>query len=61
MLERKYAKGSKIVDLGVLPPCESVLFLHTASENFVAKIWRLSLVSMYDLSSITENGWNADK
>ena len=60
MFEKKYAKRSKIIDLAVLPLCESVLFLHTARANFVAKIWRSSLVSMYDPPSITEHGWNAD-
>ena len=60
MFEKKYAKRSKIIDLAVLPPCEAVLFLHTARAILVAKIWRSSLVSTHDPPSITEQGWNAD-
>jgi hypothetical protein len=60
MFEKKYLKDGKIVDMAVLPPCESVLFLHTTRANFVAKIWRSSLVGMHNTPSITEHGWNAD-
>ena len=37
---KKYSKENKIVDLSTLPPCSSVLRLHTMRANLVSFIWK---------------------
>ena len=36
----KRQKGNKIIDTAALPPCESVLHLHSKRANAVAYMWR---------------------
>ena len=35
-----------MIDLSLLPPCESELMLHCEKPNFVAKIWKSDLNSV---------------
>ena len=53
-------KNSKVVDISLLPPCKSVLLLHMKRANYVAKIWKSSLISWVDFGDITEHGWLPD-
>jgi hypothetical protein len=39
MFHSKYIRENKITDLSVLPPCESVLKLHTMRANTIAYVW----------------------
>lgn len=58
--EKKYIKEGKVIDMALLPPCHSSLFLHIQRANYVAKIWRSSLVNHVDTEDITEHGWFAN-
>ena len=60
IFEKKCKKEGKIVDLANLPPCKSVLKLHTLRANYVAKVWKCSLENMVDYPDITLHGWNED-
>ena len=42
MFLQKYSSISKVIDLAVLLPCRSVLYLHAQRANYVAKIWKSS-------------------
>ena len=57
MFDRKFMREGKVIDLSLLPPCRSVLYLHMLQANYVAKIWRSALISMIDYANIVENGW----
>ena len=39
IFEKKRQKENKIVDMAALPPCESVLHLHSKRANAVAYMW----------------------
>ena len=56
LFEKKNAKGGKVIDMALLPPCNSSLLLHIKRYNYVAKIWRSSLTSWLDADEISENG-----
>jgi len=58
--EKKYIKEGKVVDMALLPPCYSSLFLHIQRANYVAKIWRSSLVSQLNTEEISDHGWFAN-
>ena len=60
LFEIKFSKQGKIVDLALLPPCQSVLYLHCKRANYVAKLWRLSLESRVEPVLITQHGWQDD-
>ena len=57
MFLKKYSSTSKIINLVLLPPCRSVLYLHAQRENYVAKIWKSSTVAWQDIPNITDHGW----
>ena len=57
MFLKKYSSTSKVIDLALIPPCRSVLYLHTQRGNYVAKIWKSSNVAWHDISDITDHGW----
>ena len=46
-----------IIDLSLLPPCQSTLYLHILHFNYIARIWKCSLLKVVKCSSIMENGW----
>ncbi len=60
MFQKKYSKDSKIIDLALLPPCQSVLQLHAYRANFVAKIWRSSDQPQVFMPDISSYGWTGD-
>jgi len=45
MFEKKYTKSGKIIDMAMLPPCQSVLIPHSKRANYVSKLWKTSLIS----------------
>ena len=59
MFKKKYAQRN-IPDLSILPPCQSVLQLHSTRVNFVTCLWRKSLQPMIDVPPIYEHGWLND-
>ena len=50
----------KIIDLSLLPPCKSVLLLHTKRANCVAKIWRCSNEAQLQVPDFKMHGWDAN-
>ena len=54
---QKYSSISKVIDLAVLLPCRSVLYLHAQRANYVAKIWKSSNLAWHDKPDINDNGW----
>ena len=57
MFLQKYSSTSKVIDLAVLPPCRSVLYLHAQRANYVAKIWKSSNLARHDMPGIKYNSW----
>ena len=55
LFEKKYTKGGKVINMDLLPPCNSSLFLYIKRSNYVEKIWRSSLTSWLDADEISEN------
>ena len=48
------------MDLSLLLPCKSVLYLHLSRAIYIANLWKQSLTSMVGLPEISEFGWNPD-
>ena len=57
----KLHKKNKIVDLSLLPPCQSSLKKHIKRANYVARMWRQSVNPVMDLPDPTQQGWNKDQ
>ena len=57
LFKKKYTKGGKVIDMALLPPCNSSLILHIKRSNYVAKIGRFSLTGWLHADEISENGW----
>ena len=51
MFLQKYSSTSKVIDLAVLPPRRSVLYLHAQRANYVAKIWKSTNLAWHDHAS----------
>ena len=49
-----------MIDLSNIPPCFSSLFLHLQREDYVARIWKLTLCASFSLPDITDHGWYED-
>ena len=60
MYTKKYIKENKIIDMCSLPPCRSVLKLHSMRANFVAAIWKRSISPNVEPPEISESGWLPD-
>ena len=58
LFQKKYTLQAKSIDLAALPPCRQVLRLHCERANYVARLWKLSLISNEDIPSFIGNGWN---
>ena len=56
----KYQNENKIVDISDLPPCRSVLLLHSKRPNYVASVWKRSLEANFELPNISDHGWDKD-
>ena len=57
IFHRKYSNENKIVDLSLLPPCQSVLKLHSNRASFVAKIWKSAGDPHLPLPDISLHRW----
>ena len=57
MFDKKFVKGEKVIDLSLLPPCQSTLYLLILHSNYVARIWKCSLINVVEYPGIMENGW----
>lgn len=57
MFEKKVSRENKCVDLASIPPCQSVLNLHTRRANIVANIWKRA-----GMNQVIPNnsGWDLD-
>ena len=58
IFDKKCKQEGIITDLPVMPPCKSVLRLHTQRANYVAKIWKSSMENELNCPDITRHGWN---
>ena len=56
LFEKKYAKEGKVIDMSLLPPCNSVLTLHNKRANYIAKMCKSSLKNWLDSDDMSENG-----
>lgn len=59
LFERKQKKGV-IVDLSLLPPCQSALELHFERANYVARVWKLAGTAMVNPPHPAGRGWDVD-
>ena len=60
IIDKKFVKAEKVMDLSFLPPCQSTLYLRILRYNYVARIKKCSLVNVVECPSIMENGWMED-
>ena len=60
LLECTYSREDKIIDLSLLPPCQSSLRLHSLRANAVANIWNDADQRTAHLPDLTLHGWNED-
>ena len=60
LFEKKYTKEGKVINMTLLPSCNSSLLLHIERSNYVARIWTSSLTSWLDAGKISENRWLPD-
>ena len=60
LFSKKYGKEHKVVDLSLLPRCQSVLKLHAERSNVVSMIWRKSLQPNINIPNLSEYGWLSD-
>ena len=60
LFQKKLKRENKIIDLSLLPPCKSVLLLHTKRANCVAKIWRCSNEAQLQVPDFKMHGWDAN-
>ena len=47
--------------MSLLPPCQSVLRLHSMRANTVSYIWKEALSNQIDLPLVEECGWNSER
>ena len=57
---KKLKKDNKVVDLSLLPPCNSSLRRHALRANFVARMWRTAQDPMMCLEDPQQHGWLHD-
>ena len=60
MFTKKHNHQNKVIDLSVLPPCQSSLFLHIERANYVAAMWKHTNQAMLELPEISNHRWNID-
>ena len=54
---KKHSMENKVIDLSLLPPCKSSLYLHLLRANFVSNMWKQTSDPMITLPEISTNGW----
>ena len=59
--EKKYTKGGKVINMALLPSCNSPLLFHVKRSNYVAKIWISSVTSWLDADKVSEKSWLPDR
>ena len=57
MFDKKFAKEEKVIDLLLLSTCQSTSYLLILHFNYVARIWKCSLINVVEYPGIMENGW----
>lgn len=55
LFDKKYLNQGKVIDLSLLPPCQSALRLHILCASVIARIWNCA-----DEQNLTEHGWLSD-
>ena len=60
LFETTYSREDKMIDLSLLPPCQSSLRLHSLRANVVAKIWNDVDKRTIHLPDFTLYCWNED-
>jgi len=60
MFTKKNTSEHKIIDISVLPPCESVFHLHCLRANTVTKLWKSCTTAITVSPDLIECGWNVD-
>ena len=55
---KKILRNNKAPDISLLPPCHTVLNLHTVRAFYVAKMWRSTKLPWFDLPDIVSYGWD---
>ena len=53
-----YSHDNKIIDLSLLPPCQSTLKLHALRANVVAKLWKSADETNVDIPDAALRGWD---
>eukprot|EP00794_Sanderia_malayensis_P020850 gene20850-biopygen15376 len=56
----RFENKKKIVDLSLLPPCQSSLAKHSRRSNYIAYMWRSAYRPMMNLDTPTNHGWLPD-
>ena len=52
LLSRTFKDEDKTVDMSVLPPCESVLCVHSEKVNYIAPTWKRTTISRHDFPNL---------
>ena len=60
MFMKKQTKENKVIDLSVIPPCFTSLYLQMKRANYVAAVWKRTEHPQILFPSIEEHGWQAD-
>ena len=60
LFNKKYARENKVIDLSLIPPCQSTLMLHLRRSKYVVSIWKKLLLARFDLLDVHGHGWNQD-
>ena len=60
MFMKNHTLQNNLIDLCVLPPCQSSLLLHMDRANYVAAMWKRTMHATMDSPEITNHGWNID-
>jgi len=58
LFKKKYTDDKKVIDLSVLPPCQSILQLHIKRANYVAYIWKSCCGENTEMPPAFKHGWN---
>ena len=58
LFQRRYSDNNKIIDLSLLPPCQSTLKLHALKANLVAKIWKSADETNVDIPDVALEVWD---
>ena len=56
ILDKRYTQKNKVIDLFLLPPCESALMLHCKRANYVVKVWKSAVNPIVSTPEISKNG-----